>query len=338
MSKDFTMVEVPSQKKKSKIAIRPYFDQTQDNMGLENYKMVLYDGVVHFEQLACLENNGIVRYVTGLNEFAPEIKLLPTEQREARIKQIRETVADLEKELAANVLDPEDKDFWNKVQLLRPNNASFWNKIHLQCGNEPLFLDATDPYDRIKIYAIEAGGFDLVAKSYEDAKTKIRAPKFYLDKEEQTVSTRTEYKKMRNKALAELENLANKNATKLFYIAKVVDIHSVQYKKSTPTDVIYENMDRHINGEGTESNMERAVKSFLDAVNADMQSLKLRAIVKDSSYYKMIATKSDGYFYHMKTGTILGRNVSDVVEYLKNPMNEDIYKALNEEVEKLWNM
>jgi hypothetical protein len=40
----------------------------------------------------------------------------------------------------------------------------------------------------------------------------------------------------------------------------------------------------------------------------------------------------------MKTGTILGRNVSDVVEYLKNPMNEDIYKALNEEVEKLWNM
>jgi hypothetical protein len=53
MSTDFTMVEVPSQKKKSKIAIRPYFDQTQDNMGLENYKLVLYDGVVHFEQLAC---------------------------------------------------------------------------------------------------------------------------------------------------------------------------------------------------------------------------------------------------------------------------------------------
>ena len=224
------------------------------------------------------------------------------------------------------------------MQLLRPNNSTFWNKIHLQCSNEPLFLDPTDPYDRIKIYAIEAGGFDLVAKSYEDAKTKIRAPKFYLDKEEQTVSSRTEYKKMRNKALSELETLSNKNTTKLFYIAKVVDAHSVQYRKSTPTDVIYENMDKHINGEGTESNMERAVKSFLDAVKSDMQSLKLRAIVKDSAYYKLITNKSDGYLYHTKSGSILGRNVSDVVEYLKNPMNEDIYKALNEEIEKLWNM
>jgi hypothetical protein len=61
--------------------------------------------------------------------------------REARVKQIREYIADLEKELAANIIDPEDKDFWNKVKLLKPDNAEFWNKnIEIKCGNEPTFL------------------------------------------------------------------------------------------------------------------------------------------------------------------------------------------------------
>jgi hypothetical protein len=50
-------------------------------MGLETYGLSLYDGVTHHEQLACLENNGVVRYLTGLNEFAPEIRLLPDDKR-----------------------------------------------------------------------------------------------------------------------------------------------------------------------------------------------------------------------------------------------------------------
>jgi hypothetical protein len=337
MESNFTMVETPTSKK-SKIAIRPYVDSTIANMGLEDYNLALYDGVKHYEQLACLENNGVVRYVTGLNEFAPEIKLLPTEVREARVKEIRNVIAELERELASNVINPEDPDFWNKVVLLKPNNAEFWNKINIEAGNTPVFLDPNNPYDRIKLYAIEAGGFDMVAKSYEDAKTKPKAPKFYLDKEEETISTRTEYKKLRNRALAELQKLYDKNNTKLFYVAKVVDISSAQYKKNTPNDVIYDNMDRFINGEGGESNKERAAKSFLSAVNSDMESLKLRSLVRDSIFYKYIVTKSDGYIYDAKSGTLLGRNVSDVVEYLKNPLNEDIYKTLNEKIEKMWNM
>jgi hypothetical protein len=66
--------------------------------------MVLFEGIFHEEQIICLENNGIKRYVTGLNEFAPEIKNLPEEEKEAVIKDIRNTVAQLEKELIANVV------------------------------------------------------------------------------------------------------------------------------------------------------------------------------------------------------------------------------------------
>ena len=230
--------------KKTAIAVRPFFDNSVSNMGLESYGLSLYDGVKHFEQLACLEQNGVIRYLTGLNEFAPEIKLLKGEDKEARIKEIRTAIAELETELAANVIEIDDAQFWNKVKLLKPDNKDFWNRINIACGNEPVFLDPADPYDRIKLYAIEAGGFSIVAKSFDDARSRAVPPKFYLDKQEQTVVARTEYKKMRNKALSELQKLFDKNSTKLFYIAKVVDINSTQYRKSTPNDVIYENMDK----------------------------------------------------------------------------------------------
>jgi hypothetical protein len=195
----------------------------------------------------------------------------------------------------------------------------------------------TDPYDRIKLHAIEAGGFSLIAKSYEDAKTKPKPPKFYLDKEKETVSTRTEYKKLRNKALAELQKLFDKNSTKLFYVAKVVDVNSPQYKKSTPLDIMYENMDEYIHGDGSDSNVERSVKTFLDVVNCDMETLKIRSIVKDSTFYKAISTKSDGHIYHTKKNALMGRNVSDVVEFLKNPLNEDILDDLMKKCEGYWN-
>jgi hypothetical protein len=333
---NFTMVETPTNAKDSKVLIKPYFDARSENMGLEQYGLSLFDGVKHQEQLACLEINGINRYLTGLNEFAPEIKKLNPELREAKVKQIRATVADLEAELASNILDPEDKDFWNKVKLLKPDNNEFWNKIDISVGNEPLYLNMTNPYDRIKLCAIEAGGFSLIAKSFEDARARPKKPKFYLDKAEEAVSTRTEYKKLRNKALSELQKLFDKNSTKLFYLAKVVDSNSTQYKKSTPLDILYENMDEYIHADGSENNMERAVKSFLDASNLSMEELKLRTIVKDSSFFKYIVIKSDGHIYHAKKNALLGRNVSDVVEYLKNPLNEDILDDLTNSCETYW--
>jgi hypothetical protein len=335
---NFTMVETGNGTvKKTAIAVRPFFDNSVSNMGLENYGLSLYDGVKHFEQLACLEQNGVIRYLTGLNEFAPEIKLLTPQDKEARVKEIRTAVAELERELAANVIELDDPQFWNKVTLLTPNNKEFWNRIHISCGNDPVFLDPNDPYDRIKLYAIEAGGFSIVAKSFDDARSRAVPPKFYLDKQEQTVIARTEYKKMRNKALAELQKLFDKNSTKLFYIAKVVDGNSTQYRKSTPNDVMYENMDLYINGEGVESNKERSAKTFLEATAMDMETLKIKSIVRDSIFFKYIINKADGYIYHVKSSAMLGRNVSDVIEYLKNPLNEDVLGDLNKACEKFWN-
>jgi hypothetical protein len=332
-----TLVEKYPQNKTGSIAIKPYFDQSVNNMGLEKYGLSLFDGVFHEEQLACLEINGVKRYLTGLNEFAPEVKNLPEDEREAKAREIRKVVSQLEKELNSNVVDPEDKDFWNKIELLKPSNSEFWDKIVLRCGNDPLYLEPSkDPYDLIKLYAINAGGFTIVAGSYDDARKRPTPPKFYLDIAEETVGIKTELKKMRNKALSELQKMYDKNINKLFYVCKIVDVDSAQYRKNTPNDVMYDNMDRYINGETVERDKKLTAERFLNAVKHDLATLKLKAIAKDAAYHKFIVSKSDGFIYHLSSSTMLGRNLADVVEFMKNPINQDLTDQIVAKVEEHW--
>lgn len=334
---DYTIVEKYQQRKNQSVAIRPFFNPTKANMGLENYGMSLHDGVYHEETLACLEINGVKRYVTGLNEFAPDVKLLPPGEREIKIKEIRATVSQLEKDLAANVVDPEDKEFWNKLTLLKPDNDKFWSRISLRCGNDPVFLDPEkDPYDLIKIHAIKAGGFSIVAKSLKDARQKNPTPKFYLDTIEETITTRTEYSKLRNKALVALENMYSKNNTKLMYVAKCVDIDSTQYTKNTPIDIIYENMDLYINGDGTESNKKRAAETFIRVAKFSMEDLKITALVKDCMFYRFITKKGGGWIETLDSGVKLGKRQEEVVEFLKKPDSEETLNSLLAKIEPYW--
>jgi len=321
------------------VSIKPVVNPDVDNMGLQIYDLALFPGTFQEEQLACVERNGVKRYVTGLNEFAPEIKSIKdAELKAAIIKDIRETVSQLERELASNYIEPDDADFWTKVKLLKPDNDEFWEKITVRCGNDPVYLNpAGDPFDLIKLKAIEAGAFSIVAKSWEDAQNMARPPKFYLDKTIDTVATRTQTKKLRNKALSELDKLYSKNINKLMYVCKIVDSHSAQYKKSTPIDIMYENMDMYINGEGIERNELRAAESFLKAAELDMETLKLKALVKDASFFKILAPRADGMIYHIPSTTMLGRNPSEVVEYLRNPLNENILIDLMNSIEDYWN-
>ena len=297
-----TIVEKYQQGKSHAIAIRPFFDAQKDNMGLEKYKMTLFEGVWHHEALTCLERNGVTRYVTGLNEFAPEVKKLSPEKKKAKIKEIREVVCELEKELAANVIDPEDKDFWSKVQVLQPNNNKFWDKILLKCSNDPLYLDPVkDPFDLIKLYAVEAGGFSIVAKSLEDAKSS--GSRFYLDRVRETTGTRTKLSKIRNRALASLQNLFDTDTTKLLYVTKVIHSNSTEYLHSTPIDVLYEEMDAFINGERHDKSKKRAAEEFIKISGSSMEDLKIRALIKYCLTNDLMKTKSDGFIVDKFTGT-----------------------------------
>ena len=335
---DYTIVEKYQQTKNQTIAIRPYFNSSKENMGLEHYGLALHDGVFHEETLACLEMNGVKRYLTGLNEFAPDVKMLPPKEKAAKAKEIRKVVSQLEAELASNVVDIEDKEFWNKLTVMKPDNSKFWDKISLRCGNDPVFLDPEkDPYDLIKLHAIHAGGFSIVAKSLREARESGNPPKFYLDTMEETLSTRTELSKLKNKALVELQKMYDTNVSKLMYVAKICDADSVQYIKSTPNDILYENMDEYINGNGAESSKKRAASQFIEVSGLSMEELKIRALIKDSLYYRFITTKAGGWIEPIDSGIRLGKSPSECLEFLKNPENEETLMSLLNKVEPYWN-
>jgi hypothetical protein len=97
-------------------------------------------------------------------------------------------------------------------------------------------------------------------------------------------------------------------------------------------------MDKFISGETEDRNKRLTAQKFLDVSALDMETLKLRAVIKDANFYKLIATRGDGNIYHMKSGAMLGKNPSDILLYLKNPLNEDILLDVVTNTEKYWNI
>ena len=320
-----------------KVSIKVFTDPNQENMGLEKYNYVVFPNTFQVETLAAIEQNGKSRYLTGLNEFAPEIKLIKdADKRKAVIKDIRETIVLLEKERAFNFLDPEDKDFWSKVEMFTPGNSEIWSKIYLKLGNNDQFLNPKENLDDlILVKAIESGGFSLVASSYDDA--KINRKKWYLDRQIDTFASKTTVTKLRNKALAILQDLSDNEPRKLLYIAKNIDANSSQYTNKTLPDLIYENMDKYINGLGYDADKKRCANLFLEYSNLSIEDLKIKAIIKDASFFKFIISKPDGMLYEVEKNVMLGRNVADILEFLKNPLNEEILEALMLKVEDYWN-
>ena len=320
-----------------KLSVQPFITNSV-NMGLEKYKYVVYPGTFQTESITCIQDGELIRYVNGLNEMAPEIQgIRDKEKKKAAILDIRTKVAYLENRLKGNNLDVNDKDFWSKVLLLKPDNVKFWESITLDLGNDKIHLDpAKNPKDYIILLAIEAGGFSLIAKSWEDARSLAKPPKWYLDYEAITVKTRTEGKKLRNKALGLLDDLFGENVSKLMLVAKVTDAYGHQYNYKTPPDVLYENMDMWINGESGDKNMVRAAKSFIDNAELSPKELRLKALCRDAAFYKILAAKPDGQIYHMDTNIPVGRNMEEAQQFFGNPVNEELLGKLMEVVEGYW--
>lgn len=320
-----------------RISIKPYSDPNIENMGLENYGEVVFPGTAQVETLACIEQNGKLRYMNGLNEFAPEVKQIKNpEEKAAVIRQIRETIVLLERERAYNTkLDVEDKNFWEHVEMFSPNNHEIWGKIELRLGNDEILLDPKNNLDHVMlIKAIEANGFSLVANSLQEA--KINGKKWFLDKQIETISATVSVVKLKNKALAKLQEIYEEAPRKLFYIAKDIEANSYMYNNSTLPDTLYEAMDSFINGLSFDSDKRRCANAFLQSSDLTVEDLKIKAIVKDANFFKFIINKADGIMYEADQNIALGRSVAEIIQYLKNPQNTDVLDILMAKVENVW--
>ena len=153
--------------KDRKICIRPYVDPNIKNMGLEKYELSVADGVEHHEQLTVLVDSGVKRYLNGLNEFAPEIKLIEDEeQRAAIVKDIRTVVAQIEREMNANVLDIKDKDFLHNDMAMHYDKSIILYEKLLLNGVVPEQARIILPQSMYTTF-IETGNLACYARMYK---------------------------------------------------------------------------------------------------------------------------------------------------------------------------
>lgn len=349
-----------------KVTIRPYLSGLP-NAGLEKYDLAVAEGAQHKEVLGLVERNGIKRYITGLDENAPEVTgIKDDEKREAVIRDIRKTVVFLENSIGGNhAITEKDIDevdekgkstgklnpmFWSKVQTFisqspdmmiqdgkgTSRKPTIWDSVEVKCGNQPTNLDPTNAHDLIIIYAIKAGGFTIVAPSLEAARTAVEVPKWYLDNEDETASIKVEPKKLKYEAGAELMKMYSKDSTKLFYVTKLCAVNSLSYRKSTGLDTLLEDCSKYIEGETVDKNKKQTATKFLEFAKSDLASLRVQAIVRDATEMHLLTFKQDGQLYYNKTGTPMGKGVLDVVSFLQNALNNDVLETISREVEDEW--
>jgi hypothetical protein len=363
MSESVELIAPKVKSVKGKIAIRPYvpIDEVRvEKMGLDEEGEALFPGTYQIDYIGLEEKNGIKTYFTGLNEFAPSVQMLVGDKKNAKVRAIRETVAFLENTIANNFTVSRatcmdgygtgDDKFWQNVKMFNSSGPdkfdakgnripTYWDGVKLQVDNKGRELDLTNGHDLVIYHAIMDSGLSMIATSLSVAMT-IPGYNFYLDQPEETHAIKSEHKKLKTKALGKLQELIDTDKNKLFLLAKMVSItNSTQYRRGGPSyttdDQLFDDIYNYMDGKlGDDTKI--AVPRFLEFCDIPIDELKRRAVTKDAIEMHLIEPKGDGNLWYIRRNTKLGRNIEDIVEYLSNKLNSDIWEDIYELVEKEW--
>lgn len=305
----------------AKISIEAYVDPNIPNNGYEKYGFATAPNTELTEYISIDENK---RAVTGLDVNALSISYIEDEEtREAKISEINEIITRLEKVVGKGKLSADNLDYWSNFVL----------KVQDQ-----RYLDLKKPADEIIYHAIRAGGFSEVARTYDEARNENKIFKFYLKRDDEEAAVKTQHKKIVAKAKGLLVDLLESDTNKLFLMSKILLSTSNEFKRSTVPDIIYNTFEGFIDGLIAKDNKQETPKQFLDAAKLDKEDLTVQALVNDAVYNRVIIQESsDNYFYNKLTQTRYGKNLKEVINYLKNPINQAELDNVTERVEKKWN-
>lgn len=265
---------------------------------------------------------GIKRYLTGLDseivKYDPE---LSDEEKEKKVKEIDETLKRLEKFFGPGTLDATNEKHWSKV------------KIHI--NRKTTNLNLTDPKNEILFHCIKAGGFKLVSPNYETCEEENN--KFYLVEPVEFVEHRVAPRELNNRAISILQKLyETKGFDDIFYVGKSILPVEKSYTKRTPKALIYEDLDKFLNGEVVKKAKVACAREFIETTKLSKSELVVSCLVKDAIYYNFIYINSVGELKNNETGGLYGTSVEKAVAHLLNPAYEHELDNIKSRVEKKW--
>jgi hypothetical protein len=304
----------------SKVSIEPYFDPEVPNMGLEKYGLSMFADT---EVQEYLSKDQTGRYLTGLDPDSSKILYIEDDDvKTYKIDQINETISRLERIYGKGTLDA--------------RNDGFWSNFNLTIKNCKKDLDLSKPQDEITYHCIKAGGFTEVAKDYDTAKNSSKIYKFYLKKEDEETESKIKSTILINEAKGKLNSIYHEDPSLQFRIAKVVLPAGKNYKPITSPGLIYQELNDYIEGKTVKSGKRDTAAKFLKAVDTDRETLSITGVVNDAMYYNIITQEKNGHFYNKETDVRLGKNIKEIVEFLKSPINSSELENLTQRVEAKW--
>ena len=108
------------------------------------------------------------------------------------------------------------------------------------------------------------------------------------------------------------------------------------YKTRDKIEIFYCDLSSFIEGTSIEKDKKKAPQKFLDWKSKTKEYLTIRALVLESIFLKHLVTKADNKIYNKATGSMLGGNIEECVEHLKQVQNERDLLDIQEVIEKHW--
>jgi hypothetical protein len=278
---------------KKYVRIRPnVMPEEQDIFGYSKYKEVMNPTAKHIYSIAMIQKNtGVTKYITGLDEESPDVKLLDEYQRKQRIKEIRELAAEIYYRMEYKKLDINDPNFWDKCEVLKPTNEEFWKKISIELDNKGRFLNLSDLDDLILYCVIKGGGIREIAPNIEIAKTNYEKYSFYLD-EGDTMKSNVESKRDKAKAynalsdIVELDDITSERKLRYLNIILIPGFSiPTNMNKSLIKDYYFGMLSDYIDGKTAMHNVSltrRGVPSYMvfnDVVSKTNKELAIAALL-----------------------------------------------------------
>lgn len=249
------------------------------------------------------------KIITGVDENAYEIIILSEVERKKKQKEIIALREQLEHLLNADLST--DSDFWNKFFITLDEDRE---------------LDPQNALDRLHERFLLANRY--VAPSLEEVEEnpEYLGCLFYIYREEEETVKKANIEKKKDRAIASLFNLEDKNPAKLKIIAG--DIFGINPEEIT-VEKAYIKLKEFVEA-GDAKTQKENIDQFMDSVNKTPEEMGIKKVLDKALKRKIVTTRGDIY---RRDELVYGTGKDEALAFLNSPENSgelaDLQRAVN---------
>lgn len=232
----------------------------------------------------------------------------------------------------AEAMGVDKLDFYSKA----------WSKYRKELKQKTnlLNLDGENIEDLVLYYAIKGGGIKCIAPSYDAAVNAPNPPRWYMISPEEQLKIDIAPEKAKNKAIFHLESLNESGKLEdMFLLHKALISSDRGVTKETPKDMLYQDLNKFINGEFVKTDRRRTATDFVEWVEVlkkEKQFVLCYVYIKEGLYYNMLFEKDLHIFNRQTNGKYPG-DLKKAAEFLMSPTNLDELANIKSQLKYKWN-